>query len=100
MKNKPKIEDLKIQLDSIIDEYTNLFCVKQECFSDGWIGPIKGGINCFSDCFISFDDIRTDLELNVPKGEIFNWYYENLETEKSINYYSYTLGLRIKDLKN
>lgn len=94
------ITEIKERLDNCIDIYTDLFCQKQGVYDDGWIGEIKGGINCFSDAFLSFDDIRTDLELDAPKGLIFSWYWDNLENQgKAINYYSYIKGLRIADIK-
>ena len=94
------ISEIKERLDNCIDLYTDLFCQKQEVYAEGWIGDIKGGINCFSDAFLSFDDIRIDLELDAPKGMIFDWFWENFDNqEKAINYYSYVKGLRIKDIK-
>ena len=100
MKNKLTLLEIKERLDNCIDLYTDLFCKKQEVFADGWIGEIKGGINCFADAYLSFDDIRTDLELDAPKGLIFAWYWDNIENKgKAINYYSYVNGLRIKDIK-
>lgn len=95
----PTIEELKERLDNCIDLYTDLFCQKQDVTADGWIGKIKGGINCFSDAHLSFDDIRTDLELDAPKGLIFSWFWDNVENpEKAINYYSYIKGLRISQI--
>lgn len=100
MNSKLTISKLKQRLDNCIDLYTDLFCQKQECDADGWIGNNKGGLNCFADCFLSFEDIRIDLEMNVPKGEIWKWYWDNIENhEKAINYYSYVLGLRIDQIK-
>ena len=94
------ISEIKERLDNCIDLYTDLFCKKQEVYANGWIGYIKGGINCFADAFLSFDDIRTDLELDAPKGLIFAWYWDNVENQgKEINYYSYIKGLRISDIK-
>ena len=94
------ISEIKERLDNCIDLYTDLFCQKQEVYAEGWIGEIKGEINCFADAFLSFEDIRIDLEMNIPKGEIWNWYWDNVENDKkAINYYSYALGLRISDIK-
>lgn len=77
-----------------------LFCAKQECYADGWIGSYKGGINSFADAYLSFEDIRLDLELDAPKGEIFKWYWKNVESDKRIvNYKSYLKGLRVEKLK-
>jgi len=97
---KLTIKEIKERLDNCIDLYTDLFCKKHEVYADGWIGQIKGGINCFSDAYLSFEDIRIDLEMNVPKDKIWKWYWDNVENEgKQINYYSYVLGLRISDIK-
>jgi hypothetical protein len=94
------ISEIKKRLDNCIDLYTDLFCQKQEVYAAGWIGEIKGGINCFADAYLSFEDIRTDLELDAQKGMVFEWYWDNVENEgKAINYYSYVLGLRISDIK-
>ena len=92
---------LKEKLDKIIDQYTDLFCKKQDVYGEGWIGDLKGGINCFSDAYLSFDDIRTDIVLDLPKGMIFNWYWDNLENQgNEINYQSYIRGLRVADIQN
>jgi hypothetical protein len=92
--------ELKERLDNCFDLYTDLFCKKQDVYADGWIGEIKGGINCFADAFLSFDDIRLDLDLEAPKGMIFAWYWDNMENQAdAINYHSYIKGLRIKDIK-
>lgn len=97
---KIEISEVKERLENCIDLYVALFCAKQECYDDGWIGNYKGGINCFADAFLTFEDIRLDLEKDAPKGEIFKWYWENIESEKAnINYNSYLMGLRIEILK-
>ena len=95
-----KTTKLKDKLDKLIDQYTDLFCKKQDVDADGWIGDLKGGINCFSDAFLSFDDIRTDIDLEVPKGMIFNWYWDSVESGLNINYQSYIRGLRVADIQN
>lgn len=46
-------------------------------------------------------DIFHDVDSEQPKGFITDWYYDNLEfKDKAINYYSYTKGLRVKDIEN
>lgn len=100
MKNYISIETVKSLYENCVDIYLYMFCEKQEVVADGWVGDVKGGTNIFSDAFLSFEDIRTDLDLNAPKGLIFDWYWDNVENpEKAINYYSYVKGLRIKDIK-
>ena len=79
---------MKKQLDKLIDKYTDKFCKKQEVTHDGWIGDMKGGINCFADAFLSFEDIRRDLDENVTIGKIFDWYWNFSER---INYKTYLM---------
>lgn len=52
------------------------------CQMDG-LEILREGINCFADAYLSFEDIRIDLEMNMPKGEIWNWYWDNVENDKS-----------------
>jgi len=92
---KIEIQEIKERLDNCIDLYTDLFCQKQDCYADGWIGDIKGGVNCFNDAFFSFEDIRLDLERYAPKGAIFRWYHYHRE----INYNSYLMGARVSKNK-
>jgi hypothetical protein len=45
--------------------------------------------------FFNFQDIVWDINSKQPKGLIVDWYYESIENpKKSMNYYSYTKGLR------
>ena len=66
---------------------------------NGWVADIIGGIADFEDLTIDFSDIVYDLRTNQPKGKIIEWMDANVENEQYINYHSYCLGLRHKDLK-
>jgi hypothetical protein len=95
------LAEVKERLDNFIDLYTNMFCLKHDIYFNGWIGYIKGGIGEFADMFLSFEDIRLDLEYDCPTDYIYDWYWSNVDNQgKSINYYSYIKGLRIKDIKD
>jgi hypothetical protein len=95
-----KINELKKQYEFVCNEYVTKFCNKQELIFEGWVGDTIGGVACCNDFYFNFQDIVWDVNSNQPKGSIIDWYYSNLkEAEKSINYYSYTKGLRISDLK-
>lgn len=54
------IQEIKERLDKCIDLYTDLFCKKQCCDEMGWIGNIKGGINCFDDAGLRISDIKEE----------------------------------------
>jgi len=95
-----KINKLKKQYEFVCNEYVTKFCNKQELIFEGWVGDTIGGVACCNDFYFNFHDIVWDVNSNQPKASIIDWYYSNLkEAEKSINYYSYTKGLRISDLK-
>lgn len=95
-----KINQLKNQYELVCNEYVAKFCSKQEMNFEGWVGDTIGGIACCNDFYFNFQDIVWDINSEQPKGIIVDWYYENLEIpKKSINYFSYTKGLRVSELK-
>jgi len=79
---------MKKQLNDLIDLYTDTFCDKQGVSHNGWIGDMKGGIIEISDAFLSFEDIRRDLDNNVVSNKIFDWYWNYSDT---INYKTYLM---------
>lgn len=96
-----KTEDLKSQYEFVCNEYVKTFCDKQNmCFNE-WVANQIGTIAYCNDFYyFDFQDIMLDVNSNQPKGEIVDWYFENLEVEnKHINYLSYTKGLRINQVK-
>ena len=90
--------DLFLDLNNCIQEYLNIFCDKHGIEFDYWVADLIGTIGCFGDYFISFEDIRLDLEKGINKDEFFKWYDMTLELaleEKyTINYYSYIKGFK------
>jgi hypothetical protein len=95
-----KIENLKKVYEKACNDYVKLFCEKQEMEFDYWIGNEVGGVAEINDCFFNFSDIVLDVNAKIQKGVIIDWYYANLDNpKKQINYYSYTKGLRHKDIK-
>ena len=93
---------LKQQFENVVDQYLTLFCEKQGVYkdNDSWCAGDVGGVIEINDAYLNFTDIILDVDTNQPKGNIFKWYWENdFLNGKEINYYSYTKGLRVKDLK-
>lgn len=94
------INSLKKQYNDACNQYVDVFCKKQNLQFDGWVNDIVGEIVLCGDFFFNLSDIVFDVNSKQRKGAILNWYYDNLENkENSINYYSYTKGLRVKDIK-
>ena len=95
-----KIKDLQKKYESTCNEYLSKFCEKQEMTNEGWVGDNTGQIALCSDYCFNLHDIVHDINTDQPKGLIVDWYDDNLENpDKAINYYSYTQGLRIEDVK-
>lgn len=93
--------NLKTKYKKICNEYVERFCQKQffdlsEC---SWVSDVAGGILYCGDFYFDFADIVLDIDSDQPKGQIIDWYYDIVDNyPKSINYFSYTKGLRFKDL--
>jgi hypothetical protein len=96
-----EIEKLEKQYEFACNEYVKKFSEKQGLEFDGWVGDTVGGIASFIDqYFFNFNDIVWDINSDQPVGLITQWQDDCVENNgKSINYYSYSLGLRHSDLK-
>ena len=93
------MNQLKKDYEKACNAYIKAFCKKQDVKFYGWIGDLVGSVALLSEICLNIHDIVWDINSKQPKGLIFTWYYDNLENaEKSINYFSYTKGLRIKDI--
>jgi|6_EtaG_2_1085325.scaffolds.fasta_scaffold115025_1 hypothetical protein len=87
------IEKSKAKLESAIQEYVDAFCEKHELELDWWVADMIGGVASMGDYYVSFENMRLDLEQDTPKGWFFRWYNESLEDETAtINYYSWLKG--------
>jgi hypothetical protein len=93
-----KKSELKKQYEKICNEYVEKFCKKQDMDCYGWVGDIVGGVAFCNDFFFNFQDIVWDINSCQKKELIVDWYYN--EMTEGINYYSYTKGLKISDLKH
>ena len=95
-----KLNKLKEQYEFVVSEYVQKFCNKQEVSFEFWVADQIGGIASFGDIlYFNFMDIVWDINSKQPKNQIIDWIYESVDNpEKSINYFSYSKGLRWSDL--
>jgi hypothetical protein len=100
------IKELYTQYEFVSNEFVKKFCKKQELYFDGWVADEVGGIASFScQYFFNLSEIVLDLKTKQRKGLILNWQDDDVEfnmfnkNPQHINYKSYTMGLRHKDLK-
>lgn len=94
------IEEIKKTLNEAISNYVTKFCEKHELEFDYWVADLTGTIGVFGDYFFNFEDIRLDLEKDIPENKIFEWYDLSLElgmqNKPVINYYNW---LKLKKSK-
>jgi hypothetical protein len=83
----------------ICNRYLELFCKKHGFKYDpaDWIGSDPGTIIEVCDMFVSMDNIRYDVDNNIPVGDFEKWYWKNLElyelgVEHWMNFPSYCKG--------
>ena len=91
-----KLSKLREQYEFVVSEYIKKFCYKQGLEFEYWVGNNIGGVACFGDMFYyNFQDIVWDINSKQPKGLIIKWLYDSCDNpEKSMNYFSYSKGLR------
>lgn len=78
--------------------YIAAFEKKQGLKLEFWVADDIGGTACFGDWFFNFDDIRLDIDREVPADTILEW-YDTIEHDKpSVNYASYLKGMRAENL--
>lgn len=90
--------DLMKSWNDICNKYLKAFCVKHDYkYEPDWIGGDVGTIIEISDMFVNMDDIRYDVDNNIPEYKFANWYWKHLEVyeltgEYYLNYKSYCKG--------
>ena len=94
-----KLQELRYLYKNAVTEYVQEFCEKHGWKYDasGWVAGDVGGVIEIDDMFISFDDIRADIDHEFDKDAFVEWYrYEQRVTElgctQHINYLSFALG--------
>lgn len=94
-----KLQELRFHFKNAVTEYVQEFCEKHGWRYDasGWVAGDVGGVIEIDDMFISFDDIRVDIDSEFDKDKFVEWYkYEQRVTElgctQHINYRSFALG--------
>jgi len=96
---------LKERYQSVAKAYLNKFIRKQKLDFDGWVSDDIGGIASFCcQYFFNLDDIRYDIDNNCEVGLILRWQEDGVDYHMkgnfdTINYHSYSSGLRYEDLK-
>lgn len=74
---------LKQQYIDACNAYLEAFCEKHEFDYDeaanSWVANDVGGTCLIGDMYASFDDIKTDIDMNAPEDEFYFYYYYSLD---------------------
>lgn len=88
---------LQKEYSLLVSEYISAFEKKHDIEFDYWVGDEVGEIAVFGDFFFNFDDIRRDVDDDVPEKKIFEWYDLTLDSalkdESTMNFKTF---LKIK----
>lgn len=83
----------------ICDKYLKEFCDKHEYAyeQDCWVANDPGTIANIGDMFVSMDNIRYDVDNDIPEEYFEKWYWKSLEVyelvgEKFMNYENFCKG--------
>lgn len=84
-----------------VDAYMNAWCDKHELEyeADMWVAGDVGTICMVGDYFVSFDEVRYDMDNDLPGDTFFEWYDYSLDVHDvnpdiKLNFRSYCMGYR------
>lgn len=90
---------LKSEWQILCNMYLKKFCDKHEYSydPDGWVANDPGTICMIGDMFVSMDNIRYDIDNDIPEEMFEKWYWKSLDVyelvgEKFMNYENFCKG--------
>lgn len=88
------MDSLQYRYNALISEYLARFAEKQGLSLDEDSMQADFFGFCEGTYILSINDIRLDIDKDVPAGEIINWYLYFTGTGTYINYRSWLIGAR------
>lgn len=88
---------IKRNFNAVAKQYVERFLVKQGYEENGipfdydWIADDVGGVISVSDLFINFNDIRLDMDSDIPSGVYIEYYDSVIENGSNMNYRTYLM---------
>ena len=90
---------LKSEWQILCSMYLRKFCDKHKYTyePDCWVANNPGTIACVNDMFVSMEDIRYDIDNDIPEEYFEKWYWKavdvySLTEQKYMNYSSFCQG--------
>lgn len=91
--------NLKKQWEDICNEYARIFCAKHSYSFDPdmWVANDPGSVIEVCDMFVGIDEIRYDIDNDIPEEYFAEWYWKGLEVyeltgKNYMNYPSFCKG--------
>ena len=79
--------NLQTKYQKIVQKYINEFCKKHDTYLEFWVGSDVGHIAVIGDHFMSFKDIRHDIDTNQPSDNIWDYHDFILQhTDEFVHY--------------
>lgn len=79
-------ELVKRKYEDACNDYLKLFCEKHGFDYDdavnSWVAGEAGGVCALGDYFVSFEDMKTDIDNDAPKDEYWLYYDYSLEAHE------------------
>ena len=80
------VQKTKQQFNDACNAYLKLFCEKHgfdyEEAANSWVAGEAGGVCALGDYFVSFEDMKTDIDNDAPKDEYWLYYDYSLEAHE------------------
>ena len=74
-------KDLRKKYEEACNAYLTKFIKKHDYQLEPypWVGDEVGGVACIGDMFVGFNDIRYDIDHDVPEEYFDKWYWRSVE---------------------
>ena len=100
MREKKGTKTLKEQWADICNVYLEMFCARHGYQYEPkyvWVADEPGTVACIGDLYVGMEDIRYDVDHDIPIDYFEKWYWKNLEVYELtkcnyMNYSSYCKG--------
>lgn len=77
------VQKTKQQFNDACNAYLEAFCEKHgfdyDEAANSWVANDVGGTCLVGDMYASFNDIKTDIDMNAPEVEFYFYYYYSLD---------------------
>jgi len=89
------MKNLRKTYENSVKEYLSQFIIKHDFPElEFWVGDEIGGIAQIGDYYFNFQDIKLDIDDNIPEPTILDWYEYSVENEIKVSFKKWLDGRR------